>query len=353
MYALIGGETVELSLSHIILFGLILGGTSPAVIVPLVRMLPVSESVQAFLVVESTVSEMCTVISVVLMAGILSTFGPSDDGTLSSAMYEETHSIVGPVPDVSEGTHAQERDPPSRVELAISAINQVVIAVLIAFLASLAWNIAGNVFRSVPLSYMMILAFLCILYVLVHTAGGEPIIAVFVFGFLMGNTRTVVRWLAPFTRRLLLPKNWTRPFEFDAWHLRLNTEMSFLARVSFFFVMGMMLDFPSWGWDVYIMAGLITVGLLASRKVYTRWIVVRKQYKVFHDDNTRGSLGLMGAMMPRGLACATVTVYAIEAQVLSPDTVLLSIIWGVILLSNLTMGVSLQRHRRGIQKEHN
>ena len=188
-----------------LLLGAILAGTSGAVVIGIVRALRVSEETKIVLTLESVLTDVLCVVTVLALIELL------------------------------------RGGPGASVSIVFLDLGQ-------AFLVALAFGIAFGVgwllllgrLEKKPFSYMLTIAVLFVLYAFTETSGGSGAMASFVFGLVLGNHKA-------FERRIHLRTN----FVVDDRIKQFHGELSFVIRTFFFVFLGVVFTFQfSGGWAV-------------------------------------------------------------------------------------------------------
>ncbi len=284
----------QMDMTEALLYGFVFGGTSPAVILPVLSRLSIPKKLKTLLTLEAVISEVLTVISVIVFINILRDpkhFNPTD--------------IIE--------------------HIAVS----IAISIVLAMLSGIIWSRFMGYFSRQNLAYMLTLGFVLLLYTLTSFLGGEPAITVLAFGILLGNGRH----LALKTQNIMVRLNSTinvTDFELDEVVKKINAELTFLVRTFFFVFIGLLFDFTLFTADVLLIAAAILGVFLASRFITVT--LVRPLSPSLRCAHTSSTLGLI----PRGLATAVMAFLVLDADVLQTQR-LLPVVFGVILGSNLLM----------------
>ncbi len=235
-----------------IFLGAIVGGTSSAVVIPMVRQLNIGEKSQVILYIESVLSDvLCLVVGLAFLEGMQ--IGEINIGGVMSEMWKSF--LFAAVFGVMGGT---------------------------------AWSVMLNNIRSIKNSMFTTPAFVFILYGLVEILGFNGGIATLMFGIMLGNSETINN-----------NKIFRRIFLIQATNLTDHErnffgEIVFILQTYFFVYVGINIQFGNlW---TYLL-GLITVGLI----ILFRPLVTR----IFAP----GGVGLrdlttMSIMAPKGLVPA-------------------------------------------------
>ena len=260
-------------------FGVIIAGTSSAVVIPIIKQLKMNEKGSTTLMLESALSDvLCLVIGLALLA------------SMKQGVFE------------------------------ISAIfttiwKSFLVAFVIGFLGGFMWSLIIRYTRVIENSKVMNLAFVFIVYGVTEYLKLNGGIAVLIFGITLGNAH--------------LLQNTVLKKVFPAKELR-STEKGFFSELvfifsTFFFVyVGVCMKFGSAG--IYLIALLIVVAIILVRPISIKLLVRTKMS--FKD------LSIMSIMTPKGLVPAILASIPIqygmaggeEIQMLAFAVVLLSIL---------------------------
>lgn len=237
-----------------LMLGAILGGTSGAVVIPLVRKLRITEKTKIVLTIESALTD----VLVIVVAMSVLFFITENSGDLWPA-----------------------------VRLLFSAF---LVSAVIGVLAGLLWLRVLSRLSGQPFSYMITLATLLTIYALTEVVvggGGGGAIAALVFGLVLGNKDSVVRrfWRSG------------HKYSFDERIKDFNVEISFFVRTFFFVYLGIVASTIVFTPLHLILALLVFAGLVTARLVST--VIERRGLRLDLYDEMAHLV-----MMPRGLSAA-------------------------------------------------
>lgn len=287
----------QMDMTEALLYGFIFGGTSPAVILPVLPRLSIPKNLKTLLTLEAVISEVLTVISVIIYTNILREPGH----------YEGASTIINHI------------------------FASLGISILLAAFSGLIWSRFMGYFSKQNLAYMLTLGFILLLYTLTDFLGGEGAITILAFGILLGNSKI----LAAKSQSALAKLNSTlnvENFELDEVVKKINAELTFLVRTFFFVFIGLLFDFNLFTQDVLLIAAAI-LGIFFISRV-TTVNLVRPLSPSLRSAHISSTLGLI----PRGLATAVMAFIVLESGVITSDS-LLPVVFAVILSSNLLMSV--------------
>lgn len=262
-----------------VFFGVIIAGTSSAVVIPIIKQLKMNEKGYTTLMLESALSDvLCLVIGLALLQAMKQ--GVFELSSILNAIWQS-----------------------------------FLFAFLIGFAGGFAWSIVIKFTRVLENSKVMNLAMVFIIYGITEYLGLNGGIAVLIFGITLGNA-----YLLQDTKlKVLFPSKELLANEKDFF-----SELVFIMSTFFFVYVGICMKFGSIG--VYALALLIVVGIIMVRPLSIKLLVKTKMS--FKD------LGIMSIMAPKGLVPAILASIPIQyglaggesIQMLSFAVVLLSII---------------------------
>ncbi len=232
-----------------IMFGAILGGTSSAIVIPLINSTSANEETKTLLNLESALTDaLCVIVAVAIgELIILQTFD----------LTNITSSILG----------------------AFS------IAAVLGGVFGLIWLKVLTYLQGKPYEYLMTLAALMFLYSVSATLKGNGAIAALTFGMVLGNSEEITNMLKLTTRRV------------DGTIRNFQREISFLVRTLFFVYLGILFKIEYLTVPVVVASILIVLFLFVGRKVGAS--IISKLKNIFTPDKK-----IISTMMARGLAAA-------------------------------------------------
>ncbi|UZJ40532.1 cation:proton antiporter [Prosthecochloris sp. SCSIO W1101] len=285
----------QMEMTDALFYGFIFGGTSPAVILPVLPRLSITKNLKTLLTLEAVISEVLTVISVIIYIKIL-----------KGGQYE-----------------------------GISILNHILtsigISILLAAVCGLVWSRFMGYFSKQNLAYMLTLGFILLLYTLTDFLGGEGAITILAFGILLGNSKILATKSQSVLQKLNSSVN-IADFEIDEVVKKINAELTFLVRTFFFVFIGLLVDFTFFTLDVLLIAVAILTIFFISRIATIN--IVRPLSPSLKSAHISSTLGLI----PRGLATAVMAFTLLNSGVFTSSQ-LLSVVFAVILASNLLMSV--------------
>ncbi len=284
-----------------ILMGVIVGCTSAAIIVPIINRLDVHPETRALIMLESTVTDMLTVILVFVIINMM----------------------------VEQGGE--------KVNLIATLWNTLLNSTVLGIIAGLFFFRMYAAVKSYQLSYMLVLALMFGMYSLVELLHGNGPLSVLILGLIVGNSYDLFRFLK---RRLHIDIYRYLGIEEDEAHLdeyvhKATAELSFISRVFFFILLGMSVD-PGFFTSISKVLLVILVFLII---VLARLIGVRFFSKIFRIIRGK-DLDVVFFSMPRGLATAVVS-FQPSIYGLPNADLYIAVAFGIIVLTVLTMTIGI------------
>jgi potassium/hydrogen antiporter len=235
-----------------IFLGAIVGGTSSAVVIPMVRQLNLNEKNAAILFLESALSDvLCLVVGLALFEGIK--VGAVDMMAVAHAMWKS-----------------------------------FLFAALIGLAGGFFWSLVIKKIRGVQNSMFTTMAFVFILYGIVEHMGLNGGIAALIYGILLGNSDSIGK-SNTYQRFFRLSTDGINSDE-----RKFFSEIVFLLQTYFFVYVGISLQFGSLG--SYLIGGLIVLLIIAVRPLGIK-LFSGKQEKT-------GDVAIMSVLTPKGLVPA-------------------------------------------------
>jgi len=268
------------------IFASIVGGeTAPAVIVPLSRLMKLRKATATFLTIESALNAIFCVVFFFAFVGVYNTGGVNWLDALSNIATQFAGGIVSGV------------------------------------LLSLAWVFILYLFRDQKFTYILTLGLVLVTYSLTTQLGGNGILAVLVFGIILGNYY-LVNWL--FKTKINIDF-------FQKQLASFHEEISFLLETLFFVFIGLTFVVKS-----SLIANNLSIGILILIVLLTTRVVATK-VSTFKSELSRERRTIT-LMCAQGLAPATLAVLAVSLRLPLADTFLNIVIY-VIILTNIVTTV--------------
>jgi cell volume regulation protein A len=277
-----------------LLFASMIGGeTTAAVVVPLCRSMKLRESAACFLTMESAMN---SIFSVILFFAFVEVYNTGSMSWLT----------------------------------ALSNIGmQFSVGIALGLILSLEWVFVLYYLQDQKFTYVLTLGLILITYSLTTVLGGNGILAVLVFGIILGNYHLVNRL---FKKRMKISRLQS---QLESFH----EEISFLLEALFFVFLGLTFVINSSLIAINFSIGILILATLLS----TRFVATRVSTFKSELSQERKTIVLMCA---QGLTPATLAVLAVTLQLPLADT-FLNIVTYVIILTNVvtTIGSILKmRH---------
>ncbi|HLB71739.1 MAG TPA: cation:proton antiporter [Candidatus Methanoperedens sp.] len=268
-----------------LLLGAVVGGTSSAIVIPIISKLTMKEDSKVLLSLESALTDaLCVVVTIAL------------------------------IEIISLGT-VNIRDTAGSIASAFST------AAVIAVVFAVFWIGILNKLYIKQVGYSLTLAVVFILYSIVELVRSNGAIAVLVFALLLSNFGDI-------TQRLKIKGE----FKLDTTLRAFQVEVSFFVRTFFFIFTGLMFNLEALNNTALIMASVVFMIILLTRTVGVKVLIM-------NDKNMSQSERSMISMMPRGLAAAVLASMPLAAGIEIPYFI--EIVFSIIILTNLatTIGV--------------
>ena len=250
------------------MLAIIVAGTSPSVVIPLIRQLGLKETSQTILSIESA---LCDVLSIVLLLIALQAY--------------QLHKF-------------------SFSDALVTLVGSFVIAIVVGIAGGIAWMIIRKKVAFFD-KVFAIPAFIFILYGFIEMIGFSGAVAALVFGITLGNLSDFKGILAPL-------------FDLDVKKIELTDtetaffgEIVFLLRTFFFIYIGLSITFDD---PKIFMLGLFVTLLLYIVRIPAVWLSIPK-------DTPAWDVSVMAVMIPKGLATAVLA--SIPLQQGYPDGIFL------------------------------
>jgi NhaP-type Na+/H+ or K+/H+ antiporter len=249
----VGYYLTDLDLIGSLLLGTVLGATSPAIVIPIVKQLNMRNNSRTVLTVESAISE---VLCIVLTIAILDAYKP---GAMDIGI------MLG------------------------KFISSFVIAVIIGVVSAVGWSTLLHKVRSLENSIFLTPAFVFIVYGIVELIGFNGAISALAFGVTLGNI-----WVfnVPMLKQFIS----VEPIALNRTEKIFFSEFVFLLKTFFFFYVGISIELS--GMEILLVGGLITLLIYLVR--------IPAVGASMDKTNTYGEAAVTAVMVPKGLASAVV-----------------------------------------------
>ena len=271
-----------------VLLGCIIGGTSSAIIVPLVNSISAGENTKTLLTIESAITDALSVITTIAVAEIM---------LAKSAGIQAVFQSI------------------------LAAFS---VAAVLGFIFGVLWLLALRDFPSIrKYEHILTLATVFFVYSVAEFARGNGAFAVLIFGIMLGNAKEL--------GAILRIQNIQTDTSISAF----QAEISLFVRTFFFVYLGAIFSAEFFRLDVIGAAAALTAGLFMARHIGT--VLLTRFLKEFSAD-----AGAIRSLMARGLAAAVLATYPASVGISDPGiNLVLPLAFLVILFSNVvtTIGV--------------
>ena len=265
--------------------GFILGGTSSAVVLPMVRLLRMSDKPSTILVLESALTDVLCIV-----------FAISFLGSYSTGIVE-----IG--------------------KIAGSLISSLVLASALGVGAGYIWLRLMNWIKTFPNTQFTTFAFMFIVYGLAEYFGFSGAITALAFGIVLGNYSKIN---LPERIKSKLPDGIITELE-----RKLYSEIVFLLKIYFFVYLGMAIPFESSYF--FIIAAALVGAIYLARLISTRFLV--RDTDITWEDKS-----VMSAMVPKGLAAAVLAGLPLQYGIPEGSEIQI-IVYNVVFVSILTTSI--------------
>ncbi len=263
-----------------VFIGAIVGGTSSAVVIPMVRQLKMSEKSSAILFLESALSDvLCLIVGLAVLEGIK--VGALNIGMVFSKMWKA-----------------------------------FLFAALLGIAGGFVWSLIIKLIRSIKNSMFTTLAFVFILYGIVEMMGFNGGIAALSFGIILGNSDSIN---SNKTFRRIFTFNTSG---FNEHEKNFFSEIVFLMQTYFFVYVGISLQFGSL--YVYGVGLLIVVLIILTRPLSIRLLTKK--------DTSASEVAIMSVMTPKGLVPAVLASIPLQEGLANGD-VIMDLCYSIVLFS--------------------
>lgn len=263
-----------------IFVGAIIGGTSSAVVIPMVKQLKMSEKSSAVLFLESALSDvLCLIVGLAVLEGIK--VGALNIGMVFSKMWKA-----------------------------------FLFAALLGVAGGFVWSLIIKLIRSIKNSMFTTLAFVFVLYGTVELLGYNGGIAALSFGIILGNSDVIN------TSKLFRKIFSVSTSGFNKNEKNFFAEIVFIMQTYFFVYVGISLQFGS----VYIYGiGLLIVVLIILLRPLSIRLLTKK-------DTSASEVAIMSVMTPKGLVPAVLASIPLQ-QGLANGDIIMDLGYSIVLFS--------------------
>jgi NhaP-type Na+/H+ or K+/H+ antiporter len=261
------------------ILGAIVGSTSEAVVIPLVRQLKVKEETQTLLSVESSMND---VLSIVVTVALVQAY------------------IAGKFEIVS---------------VSGDLIASFLVALIFGIIGALIWSVLLNRIHAIKNAMFTTPAFVFVIYGLVEILGFSGAIATLAFGVTIGNIETI---RIPIFKTLSVKE----PVGLSDTEKVFFSEVAFLLKTFFFIYLGISLELIS-SWLVIV--GLILTVIAFILRIPAVRLSIRQAMPA-------KDLSVMAVMVPKGLAAVVLASIPFQQGVTGGETIK-NITYGIVLFS--------------------
>jgi cell volume regulation protein A len=252
---------LDWGLMNSLLLGAIVGGTSPAIVMPLIGRAKVTREISCLLNIESAINGALVIVIALVILEVM-TVGASGN--------------IGPA-------------------IAQAIGMRFLIGLGIGGAAGFAWLWVLTFIEGELYDDILTLAVLFLLYLAVESLQGSGAIFAIVFGLILGNGTDFARFMR--TKRTVEIHNTMMTF---------HNQIYFIVKTFFFAYLGLMITFDDP--NVIIPSIILSVVLLAVRFIVVPAISIRKRNLLAHT-------GILATMLPRGLSTAVVAEIVVSSGI--------------------------------------
>lgn len=233
--------------------GSIIGGTSSAIVMPIVNRMRIHPRTKALLSIESVLTDVLVIVAALTILSVI---------------------LLGEI-DVLLVTK--------------DIASKFLLGALFGFIAGIGWLFVLRRLQNQPLSYMITIGALFILAALVEEPpiSSSGAVAALAFGLAIGNREMVGKRL----------KSHSPTFRMNLQIQQFHTEITFFVRTFFFVYLGMFFRFSSFT-EIHLVAGLLMISMV----VLARWLASLMASRIGNLEFA-DSMAIF-SLMPRGLAAA-------------------------------------------------
>ena len=283
--------------------GAVLGSISPAVVVPIVRMLSLSERTKSTLVIESAITD---VLSIIIALGILKTF---------QAGHKTIMEFIG-----------------------TNLIATMAMSLLVGFGGAVIWSTILKKIRKFPNTIFTSLAFIFLLYGSSEILGYSGPISVLIFGMVLANSKKI-------PLDIVQRSGTDHLTEFTSIEKTLFSEVIFLVKTFFFIFLGISIQF---GNIKVLFWGLLLTGLIYFGRLILCRILIPKDTPIMEA-------AMISFIIPKGLAAAVLAEVpmhmSLQSEVMSIFIEIRAVIYMVILFSILLTAIFIYGQESGLTRD--
>ncbi len=260
-------------LFHSLLIGAVLGCTSGAVVIPLVREMRMAQNTRTILTLEAALGDALAVVTVVFLI-----------------RYFQT-------PSLSLGSHGA------------GVLNAFWWGGVLGATGGFFWVRFLAALGRMPLAYMLTMAAILLLYAVAEAIHSSGIFAVLVFGIAISNAATLLKKIPALRGKADWKASQFALHKTIRWF---HEEVTFLARVFFFVYLGMLLSIGNFDLVFALASVAIVAAIYLTRNLSVRIVGWFGRMQVPFERK------ILTAMAPRGLASAVLATLPVAAGI--PET---------------------------------
>ena len=285
-----------------LLFGMIVGGTSSAVVIPLVKMLPINKRHSSAVMLESAISDVLCIVGSMTMINII---------------------LSGEV---------------SGAEIFKNILSSFSLAIIVGGIIGLLWVFTLFKFKNLRRAHLVTIAVVIALFAFVESPFIEAsgAIACLSFGLVLGNSKAIIA----LNKKVNKEEHSEIIDVLSKTAQSFFTEISFLVKVFFFVYLGILMDLTNP--IIFAFAGVIVFSIYMLRPLVVQLTHKRREL----DTQTRTYIEIL---IPKGLAAAVLVNITIQEGVPGAEFMTGPIL-AIILLSILLTSFLVPLTKRGYFK---
>ena len=288
---LVAGQPWQISL----LFGIGIGSTSSAIVIPMVKPLSINENTKTILSLESAFTDVLTIVIFLVLVQ-----------SFTSGIFKAQDLAVGVGP-------------------------KTLLALLMGLTSGCVWAFIKKRFSELVDMAFAGEAWALLTYGLIETSGHNGAIGVFALGFMLANLNLLPGWMQKIMS--------ARPVSYT--ELSLLSEITFLLRTFFFIYLGLLIRLSNL--HNVLIAIFITILIFITRYFSVRLMYAQSKYQQL-DAMISVFMG------PRGLACAVLATVPLQHNIVGGEwlqNTMFAVIPITILLTAISVGFAEQVQARG------
>ncbi len=279
-----------------LLFGVIFGGSSSVVVISLATRVKISEKGSTILILESAITDIFSIVFAVAIIDILIT-------------GQANVSAIG-----------------------LGITGKFIIGLAIGLVLGITWLLALKKVSSMPFSYMLTLGVVLLGYAVSEVVGGSGVLAVLLFGLILGNEREFLRAFRQQTNN-----NGKVALAVSRGLKRFESEIAFLISTFFFVFLGIIAQVSNW---TIWLSGLALSGIFLATRYGAVYLTTLK-------GNLKKERKMLTMVFTRGLATAILATlpaqYGLEYSDLFVDVAVVVIVITAIMATAGAMLISRQK----------